>query len=310
MSISPVPGSHSVAAETYAQDDHPVDQNMTADSEAGAPPIMCQTNVSDENLDFKLQSEMHQSVCSPDINPSEKPVIHRSVSAEPEQSRFCSQEPPASTVPEVTCDRHHGQLTRAQATLPPVEQESIEHLTIADLKDEPMTFGRTHLGKSFEEMWCNHPDWIRWFAAHYHTSGKIEHRKMVHYIYLKIEEAEGTTGQTQMPVPKAKGAPKSLAARPKSGAAASASTTRSWEVDTETEMFEMMSEAPWIAQDTETKEEIRSIQDRMSNLESTLHQMMAMISQSPMIMMMSRSAPSTVAPTNPPETAWEDPWNN
>eukprot|EP00435_Cladocopium_sp_Y103_P037018 s557_g9.t1 len=193
------------------------------------------------------------------------------------------------------------------ANLAPVEQESIDHLTVADLQDEPMTFGKSHLGKPFGEMWSNHPDWIRWFAAHYHTSNKIEHRKMIHFINLKIEEAESQAGPTQLPVPKAKSIPKSLAAKPKSVAAAS--TTRSWEVDTESEMFEMMSEVPWVSQE-ETKAEIQNIHNRMANLESTLQQMMTMISHSPM--MMNRNPPMTVSSAVPETTVWDEgePWNN
>ena len=39
-------------------------------------------------------------------------------------------------------------LTRAQASLPAPEQESIEHLTKENLKDEVMNFGKSHLGKT------------------------------------------------------------------------------------------------------------------------------------------------------------------
>eukprot|EP00435_Cladocopium_sp_Y103_P038581 s1016_g10.t1 len=184
------------------------------------------------------------------------------------------------------------------------EQESIEHLTIEDLKGEAMTFGRTHLGKTFEEMWVNHPDWIRWFAAHYYSSGKTEHRRMIHYIYLKIEESESVEGSTQMPVAKAKAksAPKSLAARPKS--AASTSTLRTWDVDPETDVIDMMGE-PWIP-NPDRHEEIQSLQARMLSLESNMQQMMSMLAQSPLMT-------GRAIPTEPPLDApaeWEDPWNN
>ena len=58
-------------------------------------------------------------------------------------------------------------LAKAQSSLPPPEEESIEHMTMEDLKGELMTFGKAHIGKPYEEIWANHPDWVRWFAAHF-----------------------------------------------------------------------------------------------------------------------------------------------
>ena len=196
-------------------------------------------------------------------------------------------------------------LTRAQASLPAPEQESIEHLTKENLKDEVMNFGKSHLGKTYEEMWVCHPDWIRWFAAHYFNSTKLEHRKMIHYINLKIEESEATeTSTTQMPVPKAKAKshPKSLAAKPKTMVGPSTPTT--WNVETDPEIYEMMSESPWV-NEAQTREEIQNIQERMSGLESAMQRMIALMSQG-------HGMPLHSSTLTMPETATverEDPWN-
>ena len=128
---------------------------------------------------------------------------------------------------------------------------------------------------------------------------------MIHYINLKIEESEATeTSTTQMPVPKAKAKshPKSLAAKPKAMAGPSTPTT--WNVETDPEIYEMMSESPWV-NEAQTREEIQNIQERMSGLESAMQRMIALMSQG------HGMPPHSSTPTMP-ETAtveWEDPWN-
>ena len=193
-------------------------------------------------------------------------------------------------------------LTRAQANLPAVTEECIEHLTLGELKDTPMTFGKVHIGKPFEEVWINHPDWIRWFAAHYYNSSKLEHRKMIRYIHLKIEETETTEGPLQMPVAKAKSQPKSLAAKPKQRPAPFNPPT--WVPESEVESFDMMSDAPWIGE-VDAREEIQAIQSRMLNMENAIQRMMAMMTQG--TMGASRPTPSEITETAVAE--WEDPWN-
>ena len=91
------------------------------------------------------------------------------------------------------------------------ELERIGHLSLAELKATPMTFGKTHLGKTYDEIWVSDPQWIKWFMGHYSNSGKTDHRKMIRFIQMKIEESEAET-----PQPSAKSLPKALAARPKS----------------------------------------------------------------------------------------------
>ena len=194
-------------------------------------------------------------------------------------------------------------LAKAQSSLPPAEEESIEHLTMEDLKGELMTFGKAHVGKPYEEIWANHPDWVRWFAAHYFNSSKMEHRKMIRYIHLKIEETENTEGPTQMPIAKAKSLPKSLAARPKVMPAST--TPRTWPVESETDPFEVMSETPWIAGE-EAREEMHGLQARMLNMENAMQRLIALMSQSTM-------GADRPMPAGIPETAtaeWDEPWNN
>eukprot|EP00435_Cladocopium_sp_Y103_P055740 s2127_g18.t1 len=104
-------------------------------------------------------------------------------------------------------------LQRLQADAPAPELESIEHYTLEMLKGETVKFGKAHWGKSYEEVWMTSPSWVKWFLLHYQGSSHLEHRKVIKYIKMKIEEGE-TLGPIhgQAPImPKSKAAPKSLA---------------------------------------------------------------------------------------------------
>ena len=106
-------------------------------------------------------------------------------------------------------------LSRVQASVVNAsELEPIGHLSLAELKATPMTFGKAHLGKTYEEIWVSEPQWIKWLMGHYSTSSKTDHRKMIRFIQLKMEESE-----TEAPQPSAKSLPKAMATRPKSQAA-------------------------------------------------------------------------------------------
>lgn len=105
---------------------------------------------------------------------------------------------------------------------------------------EKITYGKTHAGKTLEDVWLTSQDWIKWFLQHFAESGKMEHRRMIKLIKLKIEEAENHAGTLQAPcLPKAKAAPKILAAKAK------ARPTDVSEVNMEI-LSAMESEAPWV----------------------------------------------------------------
>ena len=189
-------------------------------------------------------------------------------------------------------------LAKAQANVAsPVEGEPIGHLSLPELKKMTMDFGKAHVGKTFLEVWQSEPTWIKWFLAHYASSSKVEHRRMIRFIQLMIEEAESET-----PQPSAKSLPKALGAQPKS--LSKPQDVPELPVESEMDAFEMMSEAPWVAA-AETREDIHALQARMLSLETAMQRMLmmmqtAMHNQQPM-------------PANQPDTGaaeWDDPWNN
>eukprot|EP00435_Cladocopium_sp_Y103_P033118 s3076_g8.t1 len=77
-------------------------------------------------------------------------------------------------------------LSKVQASLAtPSEEEPIGHLTLAELKQTPMNFGKAHVGKTYEGIWQTNPAWIiKRFLAHYAASSKLDHRKMIKFIQL------------------------------------------------------------------------------------------------------------------------------
>ena len=186
------------------------------------------------------------------------------------------------------------QASYAQAS----EVEPLGQLSLTELKATPRSFGKAHMGKTFQEIWDSDPQWIKWFLSHYAASTKTEHRKMILFIQLMIEESEKET-----PQPSAKALPKALAARPKSHAAPAMQLPVPTE--SEVESFEMMSEAPWL-EASETREDIHALQTRLLSLEDAMQRMIALMSRGPM----TSHAPIPEDHLETATTAWDDPWNN
>ena len=136
-------------------------------------------------------------------------------------------------------------------------------------------------------MWSTAQDWVRWFLNQ--NSVNLEHRKVIKYIKLKIEEAETQEVQgevpTQMPVnPKSKAAPKSLA-----------TTVRSRPIPHP----DAAGESPWVEQEM-GRTEMTQIQSRMANLENALHQILIHLTPDMPV--------DSDLPEIPLASEWEDPW--
>eukprot|EP00435_Cladocopium_sp_Y103_P012015 s1763_g3.t1 len=195
--------------------------------------------------------------------------------------------------PPRTMSGWSNRLAKVQSNLvKPAPEEPIGHLTLAMLKEEPVTFGKAHLGKTHEEVWTSSPEWIKWFLGHYASSGKLEHRKMIRFIQLKIEESEVE--------PSAKSLAKSLGAKPKAQSAPSPEILLPEEPGLES--FELMSDAPWVAA-SGTREDIQALQARMLSLEEAMRGMITMMQSA---MPMHPASTTTGSAT----AEWDDPWNN
>eukprot|EP00435_Cladocopium_sp_Y103_P022254 s2344_g5.t1 len=66
----------------------------------------------------------------------------------------------------------------------------LSHLSLDQLRNEKLTFGKTHQGKSFQHLWDNQQSWISWFVHRFSGSTKAEHLILLRYVELEVERAE------------------------------------------------------------------------------------------------------------------------
>ena len=109
-------------------------------------------------------------------------------------------------------------LDRVLSQGSPESVESFRTLTVVEMGETKITFGRAHVGRTYEEMWRSEKGWIRWFAKTYASSQKEEHQKLLIYIETMVNQHETlydmnpvTAPETNQEVirPRPKGQPKS-----------------------------------------------------------------------------------------------------
>ena len=66
----------------------------------------------------------------------------------------------------------------------------ISHYDLPQLEAMKIKFGNTHVGKTFAHMWNHEQQWVTWFVKHYPNSEKEDHRLVLRFVELKVEEAE------------------------------------------------------------------------------------------------------------------------
>lgn len=74
--------------------------------------------------------------------------------------------------------------------------KDISHLSLTDLQDQKVQFGQKHLGRPFHQVWEEDQEWIAFIASKYAESTKMQHRLLIRYITLKVEQHE----QSQAPI--------------------------------------------------------------------------------------------------------------
>lgn len=180
-------------------------------------------------------------------------------------------------------------LQRLQAEMPKAETETVDHLSLEALQNEKVKFGKAHQGKTYAELWDTAQEWVRWFLTHYQDSSNVEHKKVIRFIKLKIEEGENPEGGTpQMPVrPRPKAAPKSLTATRRSGPPQHPDA---------------------VPEEQAYLHEGNSLEDRMTNLENALHQILVHLTPTTV----TTAEPAMMSddlPVLPLASEWEDPWS-
>ena len=81
---------------------------------------------------------------------------------------------------------------RLQRVQEPVSDPEFDfsHLSMEQLDNYKIKFGKTHVGKTFSQMWRQEQKWILWFAQHYSKSHKWDHRVFLYYVDKKVERCE------------------------------------------------------------------------------------------------------------------------
>lgn len=147
--------------------------------------------------------------------------------------------------------------------------EAFKNLSIEEMGRHPVSFGQTHVGKTFAQMFDEEKSWVKMMLRKFANSQKNEHLKLFHYVALRVARLELESGaefeddgnswaHVETPVPRATNKAK---AKPK------ARTYASSEIPVPEDFVEDPdSLIPW----TEDQENIQALQDRMLNIENAL----------------------------------------
>ena len=87
----------------------------------------------------------------------------------------------------------HSALQKVQVATTEAKPD-LSHMSLQEMKDQKISFGKTHHGRTFQDMWDNEQSWTTWFVQRYSNSGKAEHMVFLKFVELMVERAE-LTGQ-------------------------------------------------------------------------------------------------------------------
>eukprot|EP00435_Cladocopium_sp_Y103_P028930 s892_g7.t1 len=134
------------------------------------------------------------------------------------------------------------------------EIPKIMAMTLSELMEEKMDFGRAHLGKTYAEM-IPQVKYLQWFSENYKHSRKPCHVKLLRFIQLWVEdkEAKNVTSTPMMPKAKAKSPP----------------SAHHVQIDLESEDEELWDQVP-----SDNTMELMEMRDRMGQMETILQEVL------------------------------------
>ena len=97
-------------------------------------------------------------------------------------------------------------LTRRLALVQSKTEQDLPNLskiTIEDLQDRVIDFGTKHKGQSYQKVWSEAQESVKFMCSHYHKSPKASHRLFLRYVELMIEHLEATGQVIQVTAPSA-----------------------------------------------------------------------------------------------------------
>jgi hypothetical protein len=161
--------------------------------------------------------------------------------------------------------------------------EAFQQLSLAEMAETRVTFGRSHVGKTYEEMWNHEKGWIKWFCKTYQDSSKEEHRKLLIYVDRKVERIEM---EHELP-PLANPTVQQGIVQPRSKTMPNAKATAVHSVEHPTLEDTNVSEENWEPWDVMMpmhgaevvthQETIGALQDRVLNIENALTEILTLI---------------------------------
>ncbi|CAL1140205.1 unnamed protein product [Cladocopium goreaui] len=72
----------------------------------------------------------------------------------------------------------------------------VAHLTLQDLENETVDFGKKNCGRSYQEIWNTDQEWVTFMVDRYGKSHNPSHRKFIRFMELMVQHHE----ENQMPV--------------------------------------------------------------------------------------------------------------
>ncbi|CAL1168143.1 unnamed protein product [Cladocopium goreaui] len=176
-------------AETFAQDSI-AEESKISESMGREEDVQKVVTGSKVKASSSAETQHHMSCQETVLKSTNMPnsIMSTSCNSEDDQSKFVQnpkdhqpQSNPVVSQVIASCERH-------ERVDPPSPEEAIDHIPLSALKEERMSFGKTHVGKTYMEVWMSSPEWTKWFLQHYESSKKLSHRKMIRFIKLMIEE--------------------------------------------------------------------------------------------------------------------------
>ena len=176
-------------------------------------------------------------------------------------------------------DRSDRVLERSQTYAQGDSLEEFKSLSFEEKCQQTVTFGKTHVGKTYLDMYHHEPKWMKWFLRTYETSQKLDHLKLRHFVQIMVEQEEkGETPPTmtmtepshQMPMfAKAKARPRD----PTSSHRLHEEMTLHQEMEPEADEWSLASVNP------ESNEMITALQVRMGHVENAMTEILNHIRQ-------------------------------
>jgi hypothetical protein len=149
------------------------------------------------------------------------------------------------------------------------ELETFKALSFEDQCNSVVTFGKSHVGKKFLEIWHQEPRWLQWVLKTFEGSTKLDHLKLFHFVQVMLEQEE--SGMNPKIDPKCNAKPKAKAKSSSRLPYPEIPVENLISTEEDEELWDITSHQP--AQ----HEEIEALQTRMLNVENALTEILTLL---------------------------------